>query len=564
MRFDSTPAFLALTPILFATISTAQCLNPNLGVPMNVGDDTITACAPLGFAFPFPDGTTVTSLEIDSNGRLLPPGGDTSDFTPSLDEFMLNGPMLCPAWTDLSPQMFGDVFCFTNGVDTAVITWLDTVRFGELEQFSFQAEVRADGSFRFVYDNRVPEGAYLIGFSSGTGPTPGASDWSSTVFGGPIDTGSQSSGYEFDGFDLGGIAVEFTPNGSGGFTATSSACGLAWAQRFGQSCRRIDSEFSVRFQPNAFGGYSLGSGAPFDMNVGIDMAHTDDSIRPATLGFSFLMPDGSPVTSVDVDSNGRILRPNSDGSDFTPSLNELLNHPNGMIAPFWTDLNPASGGAVRFWTNGSDLATVTWDGVPQFASQTPLTVQIQLRSSGAFDLAMRDTQDYDIELRDLIIGTSVGGGVVDPGETDLNGPSGTVIGGSTQYELFDDDVPGDAYDLQIAPPGMLLDFDTLPVLGGSLDVELQRIDPTATASFLMLGFQNLNADLSAFGAPCILYSSNQVPAVPMTSSGPDSATFSLPILATMVPLVLQGATIDMGVNALNVELSNAVEAVTGL
>jgi hypothetical protein len=167
----------------------------------------------------------------------------------------------------------------------------------------------------------------------------------------------------------------------------------------------------------------------------------------------------------------------------------------------------------------------------------------------------------------LLIGCSAGGGAVNPGETDLLSLPIATAGRPTQYELFDH-TTGEVYDLQSPANGLALSNLTEPVIGGRLDLRLDNIAPSASAVWLMIGFRNRPADLSVLGAPCFLYSDNAVPPVPMVWGGPGvrTATYSIHLpasTAARVPLVLQGAVVNLGVNPLNVETSNAVEGTTG-
>jgi PKD repeat protein len=81
--------------------------------------------------------------------------------------------------------------------------------------------------------------------------------------------------------------------------------------------------------------------------------------------------NGRTYTALQVDSNGYLQV----GSPGTVSIaNQDFPDaavPNNVLAPFWTDLNPGAGGAVRITTltDGSDTwIVVDWDAVPEFSS----------------------------------------------------------------------------------------------------------------------------------------------------------------------------------------------------
>ena len=81
---------LAATSVLFAFagVATAQSVETNIGPALGAGDETIAAGLALGFPFAFPDGTTVNAVDVTSNGRILQPGADTPDFSPTRVEFL--------------------------------------------------------------------------------------------------------------------------------------------------------------------------------------------------------------------------------------------------------------------------------------------------------------------------------------------------------------------------------------------------------------------------------------------------------------------------------------------
>ncbi len=563
---------LSLVPIglASATGAQAQCLNPNLGIGTGSASDTVTLCAPLGFNFTFPNGSAHSAVSCDSNGRIFPVGADITDFSPSLAELLSDTTALCPLWTDQGGGTFDDVYCWSNGVDTATITWVDTrYNFGSVP-FTVQAELHADGSFRYVYDERMRDVTFnadpvYVGFTDGNGLSsdPGPSDWSTIIGGSPISSGSSRVAYDNGRFDLSGIALDFTPNGIGGYTTTASTCGFAFVAPFGESCANAPPT-SLRYTFGVFGAFNTTVGDDaMDMTPGIPMGHTDDSIRSAVLGFDIQFPDGTTTNAIDVDSNGRILPVGADGSDFTPSVGEMIGEASPHYNVFWTDLVPnATDASIDFFTNGASLATVTWRNCRQFGTLERVTVQAQLRptalSVSGITIVFADTADFD-STKDLLIGASVGGGAADPGESDL---SMDVSGFEPNiYEFFDAGV--DVYDMQPVRPSPEIEFLSHPINGDVFEVLLSDMRSTHQGAFLMLGFSNLNLPLGIIGLPCTLYSDNAIPAIPIGTPGMPDALFSLSIQDVGTPLVIQGAILDPGINALGVDLTSALQAVTG-
>jgi subtilisin family serine protease len=82
---------------------------------------------------------------------------------------------------------------------------------------------------------------------------------------------------------------------------------------------------------------------------------------------------GSEVyTRVGVGSNGYVVISGGSGPDVSVANQNFPNpaRPNNVLAPFWTDLNPAAAGAVRIGTltDGSDTwIVIDWAGVREFS-----------------------------------------------------------------------------------------------------------------------------------------------------------------------------------------------------
>jgi len=80
---------------------------------------------------------------------------------------------------------------------------------------------------------------------------------------------------------------------------------------------------------------------------------------------------GATYTGIGMTSNGTLIVGGGTSSDATPDNQRLPSSvpPNGVLAPFWTDLDPSARGAMRVasLTNGSDDWLVfDWEGVPEF------------------------------------------------------------------------------------------------------------------------------------------------------------------------------------------------------
>jgi hypothetical protein len=126
----------------------------------------------------------------------------------------------------------------------------------------------------------------------------------------------------------------------------------------------------------------------YDLSAIEPLSATDDSIstKPLSLGFS-LPVFGAVIGKIYVSSNGWVSgRLPNNNSPFASCL------PNGSLppltlAPFWTDLDPSAGGAIRAGQVDSDTFVVSFEAVPLW-QQEPIpppptyTFQVALHATG--------------------------------------------------------------------------------------------------------------------------------------------------------------------------------------
>jgi hypothetical protein len=124
------------------------------------------------------------------------------------------------------------------------------------------------------------------------------------------------------------------------------------------------------------GGYLPLSGFGTPPIAGMD----DETIVNFTVpSFSY---GGETYSTLGIDSNGYVVVGGGDAGDNNCCDNQNLpdpERPNNVLAPFWTDLNPGAGGAVRIdvLTDGADdWIIVDWEGVPEFGTTTLASFQI--------------------------------------------------------------------------------------------------------------------------------------------------------------------------------------------
>ena len=117
--------------------------------------------------------------------------------------------------------------------------------------------------------------------------------------------------------------------------------------------------------------------------TGTAVTLTDDSTTPA-IPLPFAFPYyGVDKTSVRIVSNGWL----NFGASSTSYTNEPIPsaaEPNNALYAFWDDLNPATGGQIKYQNMGDGRFVVSWLAVPRFNDAASVeTFQIILSQSGA-------------------------------------------------------------------------------------------------------------------------------------------------------------------------------------
>lgn len=101
---------------------------------------------------------------------------------------------------------------------------------------------------------------------------------------------------------------------------------------------------------------------------------TNFDVPPFTLA-------GNTYTSIGMASNGYAVLGGGTGADvaFRGQLFPDATPPNNVVAPFWTDLNPGAGGAMRIaivTDRVSDWLVLDWEAVKEFSSARTDSFQI--------------------------------------------------------------------------------------------------------------------------------------------------------------------------------------------
>ena len=135
-------------------------------------------------------------------------------------------------------------------------------------------------------------------------------------------------------------------------------------------------------------------------SVGTPVGNSDDaSYGPFSLGFSFPYY-GNLFTEVRICTNG-FLSFTSSSSRYTNDPIPSGGDPNNLLAPFWDDLDPGSGGTIYYYQDATNQQfIVEYDGVHHYPSGNPETFQAIIRADG--------TILYQYKTMDLTTGCTVG------------------------------------------------------------------------------------------------------------------------------------------------------------
>ncbi|MDH7486538.1 MAG: S8 family serine peptidase [Anaerolineae bacterium] len=110
----------------------------------------------------------------------------------------------------------------------------------------------------------------------------------------------------------------------------------------------------------------------------------DQWAGPFPLGFAFPFYEET-FTEFYLSSNGWLSFSRPASSDVSNARLPDPNEPRNLIAIFWDDLNPGSGGQVRYLAEG-DRLVVSFLGVPRYSSGGPYTFQAILTPDGVITL----------------------------------------------------------------------------------------------------------------------------------------------------------------------------------
>ena len=197
-------------------------------------------------------------------------------------------------------------------------------------------------------------------------------------------------------------------------------------------------------------------------SVGLDQA--DDQVSREELSFQFPFLSNN-FGELYISSNGFLWLGSSGGPQAQVSAARLVGGV-GLIAPFWTDLDPAQAGTVLL-NDQADRAIVTWQGVASHSGGSDRhTFQTQLHESGEIRFCYADITLPHRFPNPVLIGIGSGEGVL-PEQTDFSDAPFDSAGERTIWELVN------PLNGQFDLPNRCLTFTPPPAQPGAHIVNLE-------------------------------------------------------------------------------------------
>jgi subtilisin family serine protease len=216
---------------------------------------------------------------------------------------------------------------------------------------------------------------------------------------------------------------------------------------------------------------TLGGGQPFGyvslpgLGVTAQPAFGDETIRNYNVpGYEF---GSEPYNRLAIDSNGYLVIGGGTAEDndcCSPQTFPNPARPNNVLAPFWTDLNPADGGAIYIAAlsagapgSGFNWVVVEWEDIPEWGSggATAYTFQVWINTDVEEITYTYDRVDGDGTVDGLSVGAE-----------NRNGTSGVNLGA----------VPaaGSQYAIETSPPAaggtVTITYEALGTKVGAYDL----------------------------------------------------------------------------------------------
>ena len=286
------------TPNGYVAIPGAGFDNSYASALVGVGDDSIHQNLPLGFSFAF-GGTTITTVDLSSNGYLWAASNSNSIYYPSIADFLSQDRRIAPYWRDLYVPGGGAVYWDTTPA-FAMATWVGVPNYPNNGPTNdVQVKLFPSGDIEFSYGNLDPtnpvtSAVTVVGFTEGNGAAdPGNVDLSAAVPGLTV-----------------GLAGA-TPLGLDAAPGSVPSIGSA----FTMDVTTVPASVTLGFMVLSFGrvplGFDLnGIGLPFGCSGYVVLATSSTqafAVVPPTGHFTLNIPNSTSYVGLDVFAQAAVL-----------------------------------------------------------------------------------------------------------------------------------------------------------------------------------------------------------------------------------------------------------------
>jgi hypothetical protein len=127
-----------------------------VGQPLTFSDDQNQGPFDLGFTMPFYD-NMFSSIRICSNGWLSFTSTSTSYSNQAIPTTSEPNNLVAPFWDDLDPSDGGNIYYYSNNVDTFIVQYNAVPGFGGNGLYTFEAILTADGNIKYQYLSMVDD-----------------------------------------------------------------------------------------------------------------------------------------------------------------------------------------------------------------------------------------------------------------------------------------------------------------------------------------------------------------------------------------------------------------------
>lgn len=239
--------------------------------------------------------------------------------------------------------------------------------------------------------------------------------------------------------------------------------------------------------------------------VGTPLNLGDDDYATVSLPWTFNFY-GYNKTSMKISSNG-YLTFGADGTDYTNDPIPNTEDPNDLIAPFWDDLNPSTGGQIYYYNDdANNRFVVEWKNVPHYYSNGSYTFEAILYPDGDI-LYQYYNMNGDLTSASIGVENNTGtiGLQVVYDAPYVHNSLATLI--TTSYGWLDEEpdqgtvLPGDAQDITVTfnssgmAPGIY--YATIYVVSNDPNQDTVSIPVTFHVGTYVLGDVNADGEVDA-------------------------------------------------------------------